>query len=497
MLQFRLTYRRAVACAPLLALVLQGEPAFTAVQPELFAAGATLTNAWADYDGDGDLDLYVGFSGAPNRLYQNMGSASRHEFRNVAADVGLGDSRATRSVAWADYDGDGDPDLLVGHAPGSGSVLRLYRNDRGRFTDVTEASGLLGDSAAVRQLTFIDVDADGDLDLFVALRDKPNRFYRNTNGVFTDVATEIGLADRRKSVGAVWFDYDEDGDLDVYVGNMDGDANALMQNDGGRFSDVADARGLAWGGRKPADATNGTVRPCLGDVDNDGHLDIMTANYGTNGLFIYSGNRMFTDRSSASGLAIGARYDACAFADVDHDGALDVYVNGTVTGGTSYRDYLMMGRGGVWHDRTPAHIQALQADHGVQWADYDNDGDLDLALTGARADGMHSLLRNDLPAERRNRSLSVRVLDEQGRATRAGAVVRIRDARSGAMLGSRIVDTGSGYGSQNDMPVHFGIPSATRVHITVTFPAAGRVVSKEVQNVEISATAPRSVVIRL
>src|SRR5829696_4117360 len=75
-------------------------------------------------------------------------------------------------------------------------------------------------------------------------------------------AAEIGLADPRKTVGAVWFDYDEDGDLDLYAAHMDGDANALYRNDKGRFTDVAEAASLAWGGRLPRDAANGTVRPC-------------------------------------------------------------------------------------------------------------------------------------------------------------------------------------------------------------------------------------------
>ena len=199
---------------------------FEPAQADLFAA-ATLTNAWADYDLDGDPDLFVGFNGPPNRLYRN----DKGVMVDVAGEAGVADARATRAAAWGDFDSDGDPDLLVGYAPGTESVLRLYRNTGGRFTDVTFALGLSVATGAVRQPAFVDLDADGDLDLFVAFRDRPNALFLNERGRFEDIASRVGLADPRKSVGAVWFDYDQDGDLDLYVANQDGDANGLFRHD--------------------------------------------------------------------------------------------------------------------------------------------------------------------------------------------------------------------------------------------------------------------------
>src|SRR5688572_13845436 len=280
---------RARFVLPFLLLATQ-QPAFVPVQPDLFKDGAALTNAWADFDRDGDLDLFVGFSGTPNRLYRNAGKSGQHAFHNVADSLGVADARATRASAWGDYDADGDPDLFVGFAPGATSVFKLYRNDGSRFSDVTQAVGLAVDSGAVRQPSWIDLDFDGDLDLFVAMRDRPNLMYRNDANRFTEVAQTIGLADPRKSVGAVWFDYDEDGDLDLYVANQDGDANGLFRNDRGRFTDVAETAGAAWGGRPAGVAANGTVRPCIADVNNDGHLDLFLANYGPNGLLLNRGN---------------------------------------------------------------------------------------------------------------------------------------------------------------------------------------------------------------
>ena len=303
-----------------------------------------------------------------------------------------------------------------------------------------------------------------------------------------------GLADPRKSVGAVWFDADADGDLDLYVANMDGDANGLYRNDRGVFSDVAESAGLAWGRRTPRDAANGTVRPCAADVDNDGLLDLVLANYGRNGLFLNRGALSFEDVSDAWGIAIDSRYDTCAFADIDHDGRLDLYVNGTVTGGTSYRDYLFRNAGTRFDDVTPDNLRALDADHGAAWADLDGDGDEDLALTGSRPDGMHLVLLNQLDAAAARRSLKIRVLDARGRATRAGAEVRVASSSTKRLLAARLVDSGSGYNAQNDIPVHVGLAETGTVDVEVVYAAAGRRLTARLRNL---TPAAQTVVVRV
>ncbi|MGH7559512.1 MAG: CRTAC1 family protein, partial [Gemmatimonadales bacterium] len=310
------------------------------------------------------------------------------------------------------------------------------------------------------------------------------------------VAESLGLADARRSVGAVWLDYDQDGDLDLYVANQDGDPNGLWRNDGSRFTDVADSAGAAWAGRAPGERTNGTVRPCAADVDGDGRFDLFGANYGKNGLLLNRGGR-FEDVSSAWGIDLDARWDACAFADVDHDGRLDLYVNGTVTGGTSYRDYLYRHAGTRYVDVTPDSLAALQADHGVQWADLDADGDQDLALTGAAPPGTVGLLRNLLAAESAERSLSVRVVDARGHATRAGAEVHLFAAGTRRRLGTGIVDTGSGYNAQNDVPVHFGLASMAPVDVEVVWPGGGRRLIARVTSVRPGDWQGRSLVVRV
>jgi hypothetical protein len=466
--------RRALAVFALATAVASAQhvvPLFEPMQPELLGAGATFTNAFADFDGDGDPDMFVGFDGKPNRLYRN----DKGTFTDVAAEAGVVDSRPTRAAAWGDFDSDGDPDLLLGFTPSTNtSVLKLYRNTAGKFTDTTTGVGLAVPTGAVRQPAWIDFDADGDLDLFIAYRDRANALYRNDAGKFTDVAPALGLADTRRTVGAVWFDFDEDGDLDVAVANMDGDANGLFRNDGAKFTDAAESAGVAWGGRTPKAAGHGTVRVCAADIDTDGHFDLFAANYGPLGFFSNRGKGTFDDRSAAWGIGIDSRYDTCAFADFDHDGHLDLYVNGTVTGGASWQDSLFRNTGAAFVDVTPPSIRRLQADHGVQWVDADGDHDLDLALTGARSDGTHLVMRNMLAAADAARGLHVQVVDAQGRSTRAGAEVRVFAAGTTRLVAARLVDSGSGYDAQNDVPVHVGVPAGVaRVDVQVIVPRQG------------------------
>jgi hypothetical protein len=274
-------------------------------------------------------------------------------------------------------------------------------------------------------------------------------------------------------VGAVWFDFDQDGDLDLAVANMDGDANGLFRHDSGRFTDIAEKAGVQWLGRTPGDKSNGSVRVCAADVNNDGWFDLFGANYGKNGLLLNQRDGTFTDVSAAWKIDIDARHDTCMFDDFDNDGRIDVYVNGTVTGGVSYPDYLFRNLGDRFEDVTPANLKALHADHGAQWADYDDDGDVDLALTGAQPGGMHWLLANTLPAQEATRSLKVRVVDGRNRATRAGAEVRVFAAGTTRLLAARLVDTGSGYDAQNDLPVHIGLASAAAVDVEVIVPRRG------------------------
>ena len=445
------------------------KPDLALLQEDLFKEGNALTNAIADFDNDGDLDIFVGFRDSPNRLYQN----DNGKFTDVAKKVGIADSDVTRSAAWGDYDGDGHLDLFVGFVNRTASRNKLYRNDGDgkHFTDVTQSAGVQL-SGSFRQVSWVDYDNDRDLDLFVALRDRPNVLFRNDGGKFTDVAGALGVDDPRRTVGAAWFDFDQDGDLDLYVANMDGDANGLFRNDGATFVDVAKELGVESGGRPLGVSSYGSVRPSLADFDNDGYVDIFLANYGPNGLYKNNNGKEFIDVGAKLGLAIDGRYDTGTWGDYNNDGYLDLYVNGTVSGGKNYPDYLFQNDGEQFIDITPDVLAKQESDHGAHWADLDNDGDLDLALTGA---GMHQILENLLSTGTDRRSLQVVVLDAQGRYVYPGSEVRLYDSGTKKLLGMRILDTGSGYNSQNAMPVHFGLANEGPVDVEVTtFTVDGR-----------------------
>ena len=461
-------------------------PRFEVVQPELFAQAGGQTNCWADYDGDGDLDLFVGFKGAlPNRLYRNDGGV----FVEVAAASGIADLPDTRGTGWGDYDGDGKPDIFVGFSRRSGVPSRLYHNlGNGKFVDVARDLGIevVGE---VRQISWIDFDNDGKLDLFVALRDAPNLLFQNEGKRFREVGKELGVADPRKTVGAVWFDFNQDGRLDVFTANQDGTLDGLFRNDGGKFVDVAGEMKMDQAGRAP---DHGSCGPTVIDYNNDGLLDLFVAGYGQNLLYRNGGDGTFRNVAPELNLFSGDHATPSTWGDYDNDGRPDLYVSSYIMRPINEHDKMYHNAGDHFSEVIPWDMLRNGATHGIQWADFDGDGAVDIAMCNNNPQGHHYLWRNRLPAERASRSIQVMVVGANGAATHPGAEVRIYEPGTKTVLGTRLVDTGGGYCSQNIMPVHFGLPRAGAVDVEVTyFNKQGRQ-TKTVPNVD-GTTLPRRV----
>lgn len=307
-----------------------GTGTFSAFTPGL--AGVTYgSTAWGDYDNDGDLDLVLtGYSasGLVARIYRYDGGTT---FTDINA--GLPGVREG-SAAWGDHDNDGDLDLVLTGRSGSGGIARVYRNDgNGVFTDVNAGLPGVSESAAA----WGDYDNDGDLDLLLAGTVASGwiaRIYRNDgNGTFADInAGLLGLG----LTSAAWGDYDNDGDLDLaligrYVEEC-GDGywckygySRIYRNDAGAFTDIHAGLLGAW---------DGSV--AWGDYDNDGHLDLaltgmyydhpLGRQYGAaSRIYHNNGDGTFTDINA--GLP-HAYHSTMAWGDCDNDGDLDLLLTG-------------------------------------------------------------------------------------------------------------------------------------------------------------------------
>jgi hypothetical protein len=317
--------------------------------------------------------------------------------------------------------------------------------------------------------------------------------FRNDGTRFTGVGKDVGLDDPRRTVGAVWFDMDTDGDLDVFVANQNGDLNGMFRNDGARFVDVAGALGLDAAGRAPTSGSNG---PSVADFDRDGDLDLFVAGYGPNFLYRNEGGGRFTEVAAQVGLAGGALATPSRWGDIDNDGWIDLYVSSYIDTPVNEHDFLFRNVSGRFTDILPDLKLPRGATHGIQWVDFDRDGDLDLSVANNNPKGTHALYRNTLPAEVAARAAQVRVVDGRGRATRPGAEVRVFAAGTRTLLGMGLVDSGGGYCSQNEAPVHVGLGTTARVDVEVTTIAAGHRQTTRVQGVTPGQPSGSIVVVR-
>jgi hypothetical protein len=339
--------------------------------------------AWGDYDNDGDLDVLL--TGYDIALAR-VSKLYRNDGSGAFVEVAAGLTGVSdSSVDWGDYDNDGDLDiLLAGYSDSGGYATKVIRNDgNATFTDV--ATGLEG--ASLCSAAWGDYDNDGDLDIAMAGEFDGtwlSRIYRNDgNASFTDIAAGL--------IGVIvpsvaWGDYDNDGDLDLLLagGNSFGEYSKIYRNNGdGSFTDIA--AGLIGVGDCSA---------AWGDYDNDGDLDILLAGFGGGNyiarVYRNNGNGSFTD--IAAGLT-GVTLASAAWGDHDNDGDLDILLTGFSNSGAVSKIYRNDGNA-TFTDIAAGLNGVFSAS--VAWGDYDNDGNLDVLESGYDAEGWYlGLYRND------------------------------------------------------------------------------------------------------
>jgi hypothetical protein len=468
--------------------------------PEIMCGGA----GWLDYDGDGDLDLYLvqayqlptgTATDVGNQLFRN--EAGR--FVEVGKAAGADDRGYGNGVACGDYDGDGDVDIYVNN---TGPNVLLRNNGNGTFTDVTQEAGV-GDPRWSISSAFVDYDADGDLDLFVAnymnwslgnrhacfgrggRRDYcgPHSFYRpvrdtlyrnDGDGTFTDVTEDAGLGgDPANGLGVVTGDFNGDGRVDIYVAN-DLTPNHLWLNRGaGFFVNDSLMMGCAFNEMGQAEAGMGV---CTADYDDDGDLDLyMAHNQAESNTFYEFDDGLFEDVTGELGLAMPSvpfTGFGAGFIDYDNDGRLDLFVgNGRISlrpnphsGGplAETNQLYRLTAAGKYEEvssRAGAAFRLFGATRAAAFADFDNDGDTDIALVNM--DGPLRLLENRVG--NKNHWIGVSALDQQGRHA-LGATVTVVTEQGPR---NRLVQRAYSYAASNDPRVLVGLGDSTVVRDVV------------------------------
>ena len=447
-----------------------------------------------DFDNDGLLDIATTSWDATSSmaLFQNTGAG---KFENRTADAGLLEQLGGLYCVQTDYNNDGNMDILIVRGawiPLAVSSTLLRNEGHGRFTDVTQEAGLSEPLNSI-SASWADYDNDGWLDLFVCCERQPNRLYRNRgNGTFEEVAKQAGVSGGGgfNCKGAAWIDYDNDDFPDLFLNylTVNTETKLFHNNRNGTFSDVTSKMNI----HGPKDGFS-----CWAwDFDNDGWLDIFATSYDRSLGDVIKGllgqpherefgrlyrnleGNCFEDISREAGLDMVFAAMGSNFADFDNDGYLDIYL-GT---GEPNLEFLTPNRmfknvaGKRFAEITSSSGTGnLQKGHGVACGDWDRDGDVDLFIEmggATNADRYHNILFEN-PGQK-HRSITIKLIGQKSNRAAIGARIKIvTDAGDHPLTIYRHISSGSSFGA-NPLQQTIGLADAQQIAtLEIHWPTSG------------------------
>ena len=465
-------------------------PRFVNIAPQLGLNVVSLCGGVVvdDFDGDDLLDIVVSSwdSAGQVRHFRNEGDG---RFTDTTAAAGLNGIFGGLNLRQADYDNDGDTDILILRGAWLGPAGRhpnslLQNNGKGRFRDVTFEVGLGEVHCPTATAEWADYDNDGDLDLYIGNENEPCQLFENDGeNHFIDVAQQAGVSNGGFTKGVTWGDYDGDRFPDLYVSNLDG-ANRLYHNNrDGTFVDVAQQLGV----ERPVHS----FPTWFWDFNNDGSLDLFVGSYEATArdvaadylqlthdtapdcLYRGNGKGRFVECARACNLPLVTQPMGCNFGDIDDDGYPDFYLG---TGDTAYESLMpnLMFRN-VGGERfanvtTAGGFGHLQKGHGVAFADLDNDGDQDvfIEMGGAFPGDAFGNVLFENPGFGNN-SITIRLVGTQSNRSAIGARVRIELTEAGEKRSVyKWVGSGSSF-SGNPLRLEMGIGTAQAADVVEIF----------------------------
>ncbi|WP_162071742.1 FG-GAP-like repeat-containing protein [Chryseobacterium fistulae] len=421
------------------------DPVFNAVSTNSW------TISWIDINNDGYDDIYVTDMGtaAPNLIFMN------NKHGGFTTGQVMPEDGISMSNTWADIDNDGDEDLLV--LNNTQKPNRFYRNDNGVLV-ADNTKSFTQDVSYYHGGAFADYNNDNKVDLFMCnyFPTKYNELHKNTtNGAFTKETADAIPLEANSSLGPTWADYDQDGLMDLFVPNGSGSKNSLFHNDGNGTFSKKNIIINQEGGK--------SVGSCWGDIDNDGDLDLFVTNSNSTSNFLYKnlGNGNF-EKITNSIVNQGGSSHGCSFADIDNDGDLDLFVtNDRIRKFLYFND----GNGNFTENRDEAITYNFGLSFGHAWSDFDHDGDLDLAVATHSNQKNHIFINNG----NSNKWIEINLKATVSNGSAIGAKVYVE---TGAKTQMREVNSQSGFGGQSSYTQHFGLGNATTVKsITVKWPS--------------------------